>query len=266
MKISNPWRTPGDNLPAVDDPERAKCRATRCLPGEIAEYVLLPGDPGRAAMIAHQWLDRAELVMANREFHSYTGTYKDVPVSVISTGLGSPGAIMVVQDLPRLGVKAAIRVGTAGSATERVKPGDVVLATAAVRDEGVSHQMIPANYPAVVDYGVCKTLHQAALSLGVIVHSGIVHTSDAFTSPNLAAIQQQYSTANVLAFEMEAAAVMVMASLNNTPLGCILSIDGYVRNVAAGNTAPDAKARDTGIQSAISIALEAMVLQAGNNP
>jgi uridine phosphorylase len=216
-------------------------------------------------MIAEHWLDGAQLVMANREFHSYSGTYKDVPVSVISTGLGSPGATMVIQDLPRLGVKTAIRVGTAGSATERVKPGDVVIATAAVRDEGVSHQMIPANYPAVADYAVCNTLHEAAASLGVKVHSGIVHTSDAFTSPNLAAVQKQYSEANILAFEMEAAAVMVMAALNNTPLGCILSIDGYVKNVAAGDTAPDAEARDKGIQKAISIALEAMVSHTHQN-
>ena len=249
-------------MPEVDDPERAKCRATRCLPGEIAESVLLPGDPARAAMIAEQWLDGAELVMANREFHSYTGTYKGVAVSVISTGLGSPGATMVVQDLPRLGVKAAIRVGTAGSATTDVKPGDVVIAIASVRDEGVSHQMIPAGYPAVADFVVCQSLHQAADQLNTKVHTGIVHTSDAFSSPDLAAVQIQYSAANVLAFEMEAAAVMVMAALNNTPLGCILSIDGYVKNVAAGDTTPDAQARDEGIQSAINIALEALVLQA----
>lgn len=264
IKSANPWRTLTDNLPQADDPERAKCRATRCLPGEIAEYVLLPGDPSRAAMIAEQWLDEAKLVMANREFHSYTGTYKNIPVSVISTGLGSPGATMVVQDLPRLGVKTAIRVGTAGSATEQVKPGDVVIATAAVRDEGVSHQMIPSNYPAVADFDVCKSLHSAATNLDTKVHSGIVHTSDAFSSPNLAAIQKQYCEANVLAFEMEAAAVMVMATLNNTPLGCILSIDGYVKNVATGNTAPDSAARDRGIQNAINIALEAFVLQASD--
>ena len=73
MKISDAWRTTGDGLPPIDDPQRAKCRATRCLPDEIGEYVLLPGDPARAAMIARDYFENAELVMANREFHSYTG-------------------------------------------------------------------------------------------------------------------------------------------------------------------------------------------------
>ncbi|MFT4636496.1 MAG: uridine phosphorylase, partial [Chitinophagales bacterium] len=126
MKISDAWRTQASDLPKIDDPQRAKCRATRCLSSEVGDYVLLPGDPARAAMIAEQWFSEGELVMANREFHSYTGFYKGIKMSVISTGLGSPGATMVVQDLPKLGVKAAIRVGTAGSAVEHVKPGDLV--------------------------------------------------------------------------------------------------------------------------------------------
>ena len=260
MKISDAWRSEGDGLPRIDDPIRAQCRATRCLPGEIAEYVLLPGDPARAAMIARDWFDDGELVMANREFHSYTGHYKGVRMSVISTGLGSPGAVMVVQDLPKLGVKAAIRVGTAGSAVEAVKPGDLVIATGAVRDEGVSHKFVPAQFPAVPDAGLVRTLCSVAGESNV--HTGIVHTSDAFTCPNLKEEQERYGAAGVLAFEMEAAAVMLVAGLNKLPAACILSIDGYVSNVAAGNTVPDSDARDRGIQNAIEIALESLMLQA----
>ena len=132
-------------LPDPNLPERAQFRATRCLPGEIAPYVLLPGDPGRAARIAEEWFDDGKLIMANREFHAYTGRYKGIPVSVISTGLGSPGAAMVTQDLKPLGVKAAIRVGTAGSVQEFVAPGDIVIGTGAVRDEGTSHNFIAAK-------------------------------------------------------------------------------------------------------------------------
>ena len=255
--MNNPWNAEG--LPDIDTPERAACRATRCLPGEIAPYVLLPGDPGRAARIAKEWLEDGKLVMANREFHSYTGSYKGLPVSVISTGLGSPGAAMVVQDLPRLGVKAAIRVGTAGSATKEVAPGDVVIGTGAVRDEGVSHKFIPANFPALANLEVSNALNAAAKALGASVHCGIVHTSDAFKHPRLAEEQALYGDAGVLAFEMEAAAVMILAQLNRVPVGCIFSIDGYVQNVAGGNTKPDSTARNRGIETAITVSLDALV-------
>ena len=101
--------------------------------------------------------------------------------------------------------------------------------------------------------------------LASCTHTGIVHTSDAFTSPNLKEEQERYGDAGVLAFEMEAAAVMLVAGLNKLPAACILSIDGYVSNVAAGNTVPDSDARDRGIRNAIKIALESLLLQANQN-
>ena len=274
MKISDAWRSQGDGLPKIDDPERAKCRATRCLPGEVGDYVLLPGDPARASMIAKEWFEDGELVMANREFHSYTGNYKGIRMSAISTGLGSPGATMVVQDLPKLGVKAAIRVGTAGSAVEHVKPGDLVIASGAVRDEGVSHKFVPAQFPAVPNAELTETLRRVARkslvykvddSSSSISHTGILHTSDVFSCPDLSKLQTMYADAGVLAFEMEAAAVLVIAGLNKLPAACIVSIDGYVSNVAAGNTVPDSDARDKGIRNAITIALDSLVIQAGRD-
>ncbi len=260
MTLKSAWRTPNDDLPDPDDKERSQCRATRCLPGEIAPYVLLPGDPARAARIAEEWFDDGELVMSNREFHSYKGKYKGVDVSVISTGLGSPGAAMVVQDLAKHNVKAAIRVGTAGSATAEVAPGNLVIGTGAVRDEGVSHKFIPATFPAVANFGVTAALVNAAKSQqDVKAHTGIVHTSDAFSCPSLADDRKLYGDAGILAFEMEAGAVLTLAHLYKVPAGCIFSVDGYVDNVASGNTVPDANARNKGTQNAITIALEAIV-------
>ncbi len=110
-------------LPDPNDPARAAFRAIRCLPGEIAPNVLVPGDPARARRIANEWLTDAKLVMVQREFHSYTGSYQGVPVSVISTGVGSPGAAMVIQDLGKMGCNVIIRVGTAGSCKKRGQAG-----------------------------------------------------------------------------------------------------------------------------------------------
>ena len=253
------WKAAFEKRGEIDSAERSRCRATRCLPGEIAPYVLLPGDPGRALMIAQHWLTDARLVMANREFHSYTGTYKGLPVSVISTGLGSPGAAMVVQDLPKLNVKAAIRVGTAGTTDANIRPGHVLVATGAVRDEGSSKKHLPECFPAVADLNVTNALLTAGRKLTKQISYGIVATSDGFSYPTLAADRDLYGNVGVSAFEMEASAVMILGQVNRIAIGCILSIDGYIANVAQGNTQPSGAERDSGIQIAIQATLEAFV-------
>ena len=163
-------------LPDPNDPARAAQRAVRCLPGEIAPNVLVPGDPARARRIADEWLTDAKLVMVQREFHSYTGSYQGVPVSVISTGVGSPGAAMVMQDLEKLGCETVIRVGTAGSCVEAVAPGDNVIGTAAVRDEGLTQKFVPPMYPATANMEVTNALREAGKKQPVSQHLGVVHT------------------------------------------------------------------------------------------
>ena len=247
------------NLPDPNDPKRAAQRALRCIAGEVAPNVLVPGDPVRAAKIASDYLSDAKLIMVQREFHTYTGSYKGVPVSVISTGVGAPGAAMVMQDLAKLDCGLVIRVGTAGSCVESVKPGDNVIATAAVRDEGLTHKFLPAIYPAAANHHVTHALCCASREQQVDLHVGVVHSSDAFKSPALDQDIEMSSYAGVLAFEMEASAVLTLAAINKLKAGCIFSIDGYVNNVAKGNTVPDKNARNRGIKVAITTALETIV-------
>jgi len=252
------WLRPA-NLPDINDPARTRCRAIRCLPGEIAPYVLLPGDPARAERISRELLDDARLVMTNREFHSYTGQFRGIPVSVVSTGLGSPGAAMVVSDLARLGVRVAIRVGTAGSGQTAVKPGDLVIATGAVRDDGVTRHYAPEIFPAAADPDVLDALRRATRGRNEAgVHVGVVHTCDAFQSPRLSEQLEMYTRAGVLAYEMEASAVLVLAALRGVAAGCIVSIDGWIAHVQAGNVVPDVAARDQGIGRMLDVALDAI--------
>jgi len=246
-------------LPDPNDPQRAAFRAIRCLPGEIAPNVLVPGDPARARRIAHEWLTDAKLVMVQREFHSYTGSYEGVPVSVISTGVGSPGAAMVIQDLAKMGCDVVIRVGTAGSCVKKVKPGDNVIGTAAVRDEGLTQKFVPTMYPATANLAVTNAIVQASRDKSADVHAGVVHTSDSFRSPALEKDIETSIYAGVLAFEMEAATVLTIAAIHGIKAGCIFSIDGYVSNVAGGNVVPDTEARNRGIKCAIHSSLDAIV-------
>ncbi len=244
-----------------DSPERASCRATRCKKGEIAPYVLMPGDPGRAYYIAHEYLDEAKLVMVNREFHSYTGKYKGVDISVISTGLGSPGATMVAQDLPLLGVKAAIRVGTCGTPAEEVLAGDVIVATGAIRDEGSSKKFMPDIVPAIPDFDLTSDLHSCAKALSDRATYGLVLTSDGFKYPSLAEESEVFAKAGLKACEMECSAVFIMGMMSGVKTASILSVDGYTGNVSQGKLAPDSQARDRGLHNAIKASLEALVLQ-----
>lgn len=246
-------------LPDPNDPERAAYRAVRCLPSEIAPNVLVPGDPARARRIANEWLTGARLVMVQREFHTYTGKYNGVPISVISTGVGSPGAAMVMQDLSLLGCENVVRVGTAGSCVEMVAPGDNVIGTAAVRDEGLTQKFLPPMYPATANLDVTNALRTAADKQSAPLHVGVVHTSDAFSSPALPRDIETSAYAGVLAFEMEAATVLTMAAISRIRAGCIFSIDGYVMNVAGGNVVPDVDARNRGIKCAIHTSLDALV-------
>lgn len=255
------WPDKSD-LPDANDPQRAAYRAIRCLPGEIAPNVLVPGDPARAARIANEWLTDAKPVMVQREFHSYTGTWEGVPVSVISTGVGSPGAAMVMQDLGKLGCDVIIRVGTAGSCVEAVKPGDNVIGTAAVKDEGLTRNFVPEKYPAAANLDVTNALYEAACRDATDVHTGVVHTSDSFRSPALEKEIETAIYAGVLAFEMEAATVLTMAAIDRMRAGCIFSIDGYVANVAGGNVVPDVDARNRGVKNAVRSALDAIVILA----
>jgi hypothetical protein len=133
----NPAGVPTDAAVRADLMASARQHHIRCASGEIAPWVLLPGDPARAERIGGM-LDAAVQVAANREFTTYTGLWNGAPVSVTSTGIGCPSAAIAVEELIRCGATMLVRVGTSGSMQPDVAPGDFVVATAAVRDEGTS--------------------------------------------------------------------------------------------------------------------------------
>src|SRR5512136_1234520 len=107
--------------------------------GDVGKYVLLPGDPGRCELIA-SYFDHPRFVASNREYTTYTGTLLGEPVSVTSTGIGSPSTAIAVEELIKLGAHTFIRVGTAGGVQEDDYKGDLAIVTGAIRDEGTSSQ------------------------------------------------------------------------------------------------------------------------------
>ena len=231
----------------------------RCRKGDVAKCVLLPGDPGRAEWIAENFFDEYRTVAKNREFWTFTGKYKDMEISVTSTGIGSPSAAIAIEELIRVGAKCFIRVGTSGSLQPFINLGDIIIATGAVRDEGTTHQYVPPEYPAVASFKLLTYLSKAAEESNARYHIGIVHSKDAFYSEyeeevpkaDITARWKTWEKANVLATEMESAALMVVGSIRKVHVGTVLTIIGST------HTGEPVSSEKISLEPMIRIALEA---------
>ncbi len=226
--------------------------------GALPPGVLLPGDPGRAARIAEK-LDRPEELAKNREFHSYRGLWQGVPVGVVSTGVGAPGAAICAEEAIRAGARILIRVGTAGSLQDHVQDGHLVVALGAVRAEGTTPRLLPVEFPALADPEVATALSQEAQRLGVPVHSGVVVTLDAFYRGVLDLGLEAYAQSGALAVEMECSAIFCVAQLRRARAGAILAIDGDARRAAQGDYNPHREVVRRAVDLEIECALNALV-------
>ena len=193
----------------------------RCKEGDVGRYVFLPGDPGRCEAIAAHF-DNPVHVGMNREYNIYTGYLLGEKVSVCSTGIGGPSASIAMEVLAAVGADTFIRVGTCGGIDLDVLPGDVVVATGAIRFEHTSLEYAPLEFPAVSDFEIAMALKAAAKDLGFRVHTGVVQCKDSFygqhapeKSPVYYELLQKgesWKRLGVEASEMESAALFVVAA------------------------------------------------------
>lgn len=235
----------------------------RCVPGDVGRYVFLPGDPGRAELIA-QYFEAPRLVAQNREYTTYTGTLGGVKVSVTSTGIGAPSTAIAVEELAKVGADTFVRVGTAGARQRYIEIGELIIATAAVRDEGTTPQYIPIEYPAVASTEVLTALMEGAKKTGVPFRVGILHSKDSFYSqsetdriPSAKDIlerREAFIAGNVLASEMEASAIFVIASILNLRAGAIVKVLNN-RLVESFDTE---KAMEMGLEDLVETAIEGL--------
>jgi uridine phosphorylase len=233
----------------------------RVKPGEVARYVLLPGDPARTEIIAKRF-DKAKEIAYNREFRTFTGKVGGVPISVTSTGIGCPSTAIAIEELAKCGANTFIRVGTAGAVSPKVKTGEVVIANAAVREDGTSIHYVPLSYPAVADLEVTNALVEAARRLKVKHHVGLTVSKDAFYSeePERVPLGEQararwkiWQRANVLATEMECSTLYTISSINGWRAGAALAMIGPIGKIEDPHA---------GIDQAIEVAIEAVKLLA----
>ena len=200
-------------------------------PGELAEYLLLPGDPDRTSKIS-RLLDDVELERRHREFASVTGTYRGQRVSIVSTGIGTDNVEIVVAEILAITKRPTfIRVGSCGALQPEIGLGDLVISTGAVRLETTTSWFVHDGYPAVADYEAVIALIEAAERLGNRYHVGLTATAPGFFGaqgrpipqlpiryPDLA---EDMARQRVMNFEMEASALFVLAGLARCRAGVV---------------------------------------------
>jgi purine-nucleoside phosphorylase len=193
--------------------------------GEIAEAVLLPGDPLRAQYIGENLLENAFLYTEVRNMFGYTGTYKGKRVSVQGTGMGVPSISIYVNELFRdYGVRRAIRIGTAGSIQKDVAVRDLVLALAASTDSGANAIRFGGrNYAPAASFSLLKTAYEAAVSRGWQPKVGNVVCSDMFYTEDPEE-WKLWAKFGCLALEMESAELYTLAAKYGREALSILTI------------------------------------------
>lgn len=205
----------------------------RCKDGDVARYVLLPGDPDRTDLIAKEW-DEARFIAAHREYRTWTGAVGGVPVSACSTGIGGPSASIALEELASLGADTFIRFGTCGALQEGVQCGDLIVCDRAMRQDGASPDYVDITYPAAASYEVTAALVESCERLGLRYHVGVSCSTASFycgqARPGFKGYKQSWFQnkiedlvrAGVMCFEMEAATVLALSSLYGLRAGVVL--------------------------------------------
>lgn len=228
----------------------------KIAPGDVAPYVLLPGDPGRVPVVASLW-DQARAVATNREFVTYTGSYRGVPISCTSTGIGCPSTAIAMEELARVGATTFLRIGTCGTFQDSVAPGDVAIFDSAARYDGASRLYAPLAFPAVADHAVVSAAIRAGRELEMPFHVGTTRTADSFYAmhPRPGSSFGGYwqsswrehfedlKRMNVVAAEMEASVIFVLARVWGLRAGGIAVVLDNVLKVsgAEGRFDPEAQ-------------------------
>jgi uridine phosphorylase len=236
--------------------------------GDLAEYILLPGDPDRTARIATR-LDSVEFERRNREFATVTGSYRGQPVSVVSTGIGTDNVEIVVAEILAITERPTfIRVGSCGSLQPEIGLGELVITSGAVRLEATTSFFVHDGYPAVADFEAVVALVEAADRLGHRAHVGVTATAPGFFGaqgrpipqlpiryPDLA---EEMARQRVLNFEMEASALLVLAGLAGSRAGVVCAV--YAQRSTGDFVTGDEKERaeaacvETGLEGLVILA------------
>jgi purine-nucleoside phosphorylase len=231
-------------------------------PGDIAERVLLPGDPMRAKWIAETFLDDPKCYTEVRGMLGFTGTWQGVPVSVQGSGMGMPSASIYTHELINdYGVKSVIRIGSCGALAMDLNLGDVIAAIGSATDSNMNRSRFDGliDYAPVADFGLLRTAVEVSERRGIEMRVGPILAADAFYTdrPDLYDSLADYG---VLAVEMESAAIYTIAARYKAKALTILTVSDHIKR----GEAMDSAQREKGFSSMVQIGLDTAI--SGSSP
>jgi uridine phosphorylase len=237
-------------------------------PGDLADYILLPGDQDRVEIVASHF-DTVELRHRHREFATATGTYRGMRLSCVSTGIGTDNIEIVLSEILAIVQRPTfIRIGSCGALQPWMNVGDLVISTGSLRLETTTSWFVHEGYPAVANYECVLALEEAATRLGYRHHVGLAATAPGFYGaqgrpiphlpiryPDLA---DEMARQGILNFEMEASALLVLAGLGGSRAGVVCAVYANRRTgeFAEGDVRTKAEAAvvATGLESLVVLA------------
>ena len=199
-------------------------------PGDIAETVLMPGDPYRAKWAAEQFLDSPRLVNETRGMLGFTGTWNGNPVTIQGSGMGMPSLSIYVNELIRdFGAKTLIRIGSAGGMQKHVGLRDVVIAMSATTVANPSRTIMKeVNFAPTADFGLLHKAFHAAEQMDVTTHVGGIYSSDTFYDER-ADLGEQMARHGILCVEMETAELYTLAARYDVRALSVLTISDHLQ-------------------------------------
>lgn len=226
--------------------------------GEIADKILLPGDPLRAKYIAENFLENPICYNEVRGMLGYTGTYKNERISVQGTGMGIPSISIYVNELiQEYDVQKLIRVGTCGAIQKDVKVRDVILAQGATTDSQVNRMVFGGiDFAPLADFNLLKNAYQVGTEKNLKLRVGNVFTSDSFYRDNGLELLGKLADYQVLGVEMEATALYTLAAKFNRQALAILTVSDHVLT----GEETSAEERQTTFNEMIEVALDTAIM------
>ncbi len=221
--------------------------------GDIAQTVLLPGDPLRAKFIAETFLDNPVCYTTVRNMLGYTGTYKGRKISVQGTGMGVPSiSIYVTELITEYGAENLVRIGTCGSMQTDIKLRDVIMAQGSCTDSNVNRVRFNGlDYAPIADFGLMQRAWKAAEARGITLKVGNILTSDSFYGDDPDS-WKMWAAYNVMAAEMETTALYTIAAKYRKHALTLLTVSDSI----VTHEATTAEERQTTFKSMMEIALE----------
>ena len=227
-------------------------------PGQVAPYVLMPGDPLRAKWIAETFLEDAECYTEVRGMLGFTGSYRGERISVQGSGMGLPSLSIYVNELlTDHDVRTIVRVGSCGALTEDLKVRDLVIASGACTDSSMNRIRFEGlDYAPVADFGLLRSAYDAASArdLDVDTHVGLIFSSDSFYNPRPELLRRMVDY-GVLGVEMEASAVYTLAAHFGAKALAICTVSDHI--VTGEQTSATERERTFG--DMVEVALEAVL-------